>query len=57
MTTDGTWAEYAETLGVPRGSATGTLSILDGAMTSNPWEGSEAGAERIGAELDSTPIG
>ncbi|MFD8417159.1 TniQ family protein [Streptomyces sp. NPDC059650] len=55
MTAGGTWDECAETLGMPRGSAAGTLDVLGGAMPSNLWEEFEAGVERIAAELDSHP--
>nr|WP_181411939.1 TniQ family protein [Streptomyces sp. F2] len=55
MTAGGTWAECAETLGMPRGSAAGTLAVLDGAMPSDLWEEFEAGVERIAAELDISP--
>ena len=55
MTAGGTWAECAETLGLPRGSAAGTLDVLDRAMPGKLWEEFEAGVERIAAELDSSP--
>lgn len=55
MTAGGTWARCAETLGMPRGVAGGTLDVLDRVVPSSLWEEFEAGVERIAAELDSSP--
>ncbi|OII61993.1 hypothetical protein BJP40_04160 [Streptomyces sp. CC53] len=55
MTAGGTWAECAQTLGTPRGSAAGTLNVLGRAMSGDLWEEFEAGVERIAAELSSNP--
>ncbi|MEW1550482.1 TniQ family protein [Streptomyces tsukubensis] len=55
MAAGGTWAECAETFGMPRGSAAGTLDVLDRAMPGNLWKEFEAGVERIAAALDSNP--
>ncbi|OLZ73393.1 hypothetical protein AV521_04760 [Streptomyces sp. IMTB 2501] len=56
MTAGGTWAESAEMLGIPRGSAERTLFVLNRQMpTSDLWEEFEASVERIAAELDNNP--